>query len=393
MPVLHFQLLLSESLIFFPESLVQDFSSNLQRILLLGLLFILIFLGYDILKYFIVPVLWACIIAYMTWPMYKRILRMFNSNRPTLSASIMISLVILVVGIPLTFAIFILQHEGRNLYVDLQRQLASGHLTVPDLIRDLPIIGKEISRTVRDINADPSSLTQTVGLWIQGHMNYGKFVLNEITKNLVKLGFAVMSLFFFYRDGQTILEQVSTALHKLIGPRIHHYLDTISETTRAVVYGVGLTAVAQSFLAGISYFVADVPNPMVLTIITFLMALIPFGPPLAYGAVSLWLFSQGQTVEAIGVMAWGVCVVSTADNVIRPLVISGATKIPFLLIMFGVLGGLASFGLVGLFIGPVILAILLAIWREWLHETHEPGLQMPDATLAYDIDDDEPSKN
>ena len=131
---------------------------------------------------------------------------------------------------------------------------------------------------------------------------------------------------------------------------------------------------------------------MVLTIVTFLMALIPFGPPVAYGAVSLWLFSQGQTMEAIGVMAWGVCIVSTADNVIRPLVISGATKIPFLLIMFGVLGGLASFGLVGLFIGPVILAILLAIWREWLHETTEPEILMPDATMAYDIDDDQPTK-
>ena len=103
---------------------MQDFTSNLQRILLFGLLFILIFLGYDILKYFIVPVLWACIIAYMTWPMYKRILRMFGSNRPTLSASLMITLVVLVVGIPLTFAIFILQHEGRNLYFDLQRQLS-----------------------------------------------------------------------------------------------------------------------------------------------------------------------------------------------------------------------------------------------------------------------------
>lgn len=193
-------------------------------------------------------------------------------------------------------------------------------------------------------------------------------------------------------DGQTILEQVSKALQMLIGPRIHHYLDTISETTRAVVYGVGLTAVAQAFLAGVSYFVAGVPNPMVLTIVTFLMALIPFGPPVAYGAVSLWLFSQGQTMEAIGVMAWGVCIVSTADNVIRPLVISGATKIPFLLIMFGVLGGLASFGLVGLFIGPVILAILLAIWREWLHETTEPEILMPDATMAYDIDDDQPTK-
>ncbi len=371
---------------------MQEFTSNIQRILLFGLLFILIFLGYDILKYFIVPVLWACIIAYMTWPVYKRILRIFGSNRPTLSASLMITLVILIVGIPLTFAIFILQHEGRNLYIDLQRQMSSGHLTVPDLIRDLPIIGKEISRTVNEINADPTTLSQNIGAWIQGHMNYGKFILNEITKNLVKLSFAIMSLFFFYRDGQMILAQVSKALEMLIGPRIHHYLDTISETTRAVVYGVGLTAVAQSILAGISYFVADVPNPMVLTIMTFLLALIPFGPPVSYTAVSLWLFSKGHTVEAIGVMAWGVCVVSTADNVIRPLVISGATKIPFLLIMFGVLGGLASFGLVGLFIGPVILAILLAIWREWLHETEEPKMLMPDASMAYDINDDEPPK-
>ena len=366
---------------------MQESNPTLQRVLLFGLFFILIYLGFDILKYFIVPVLWACIIAYMTWPMYKRIQRFCGPERSTLNASIMITLIALVIGLPLTFAIFILQHEGRNLYFDLQRQFSSGHLSVPDFIRELPIIGKEVSRTVREINADPNSLSQTIGVWIQGHMNYGKFVLNEITRNLVKLCFAVMSLFFFYRDGHTIVEQVSKALQKVIGPRIHHYIDTISETTRAVVYGVGLTAIAQAILAGISYFVAGVPNPMVLTIVTFLMALIPFGPPVAYGAVSLWLFSQGQTVEAIGVMAWGVCIVSTADNVIRPLVISGATKIPFLLIMFGVLGGLASFGLVGLFIGPVILAILLAIWREWLHETIEPE-PMPKTTMAYDLDQD-----
>lgn len=366
--------------------LVQDFNPILQRALLFGLFFILIYLGYDILKYFIVPVLWACIIAYVTWPIYKRIQRFCGLNRPTLSATIMTSLLMLVVGIPFTFAIFLLQHEGRNLFFDIQRQLSSGHLSVPDIIRDLPIVGKEISRIVREINADPSSLFSNISIWVQGHLNYGKFVISEITKNLVKLGFAMMSLFFFYRDGQTIVLQVSKAMEKVIGPRIQHYVDTISETTRAVVYGVGLTALAQAVLAGVSYYVADVPNPMVLTIMTFLMALIPFGPPVAYGAVSLWLFSHGQTVEAIGVMAWGVCVVSTADNVIRPLVISGATQIPFLLIMFGVLGGLASFGLVGLFIGPVILAVLLAIWREWLHETIDPE-PVPKATMIYDDED------
>ena len=362
---------------------VQRYAPALQKVLLFGLIFILFYLSFQVLKYFIVPVLWAAIIAYITWPLYHSVQKLCGP-RPTLSATIMISMVVLVVGIPLTFAIFMLQHEGRNLFYELQKQVFSGHLNVPQFIRDLPIIGKEVTRTLKEINTDPNSIVQNVSGWFQSHLNYGRLVLSEISKNIFKLCFAVMSLFFFYRDGQTILNQVSKALEMVIGPRIHHYLDTISETTRAVVYGVGLTAIAQALLAGLSYFVAGVPNPMVLTIVTFIFALIPFGPPVAYSAVSLWLFSQGQTIEAIGVMAWGVCVVSTADNVIRPLVISGATQIPFLLIMFGVLGGLASFGMVGLFVGPVILAVLLAIWREWLHEQVNDPLMMPKATLAYD---------
>nr|WP_171527150.1 AI-2E family transporter [Acinetobacter indicus] len=372
-----------------PVNSVQQYAPTLQKVLLFGLFFVLIFLSFHVLKYFIVPVVWATIIAYMTWPLYQSVQRMCGP-RPTLSATIMMILVTLVVGIPLTFAIFILQHEGRNLYYELQKQVFSGHLNVPDFIRDLPFVGKEISRSLREINEDPNSIINSISIWIQGHLNYGRFLLSEISRNLIKLGFAMLSLFFFYRDGQTILNQVSKALEMVIGPRVHHYLDTISETTRAVVYGVGLTAIAQALLAGVSYFVAGVPNPMVLTIVTFLFALIPFGPPLAYGSVALWLFSQGQTIEAIGVMAWGVCVVSTADNVIRPLVISGATQIPFLLIMFGVLGGIASFGLIGLFIGPVILAVLLAIWREWLHETNEAeAMMMPKTTMAYDLPDDQ----
>ncbi|WP_425916577.1 AI-2E family transporter [Acinetobacter sp. TSRC1-2] len=372
---------------------MQQYAPTLQKVLLFGLFFILLFLSFNVLKYFIVPVLWAAIIAYMTWPWYQWIYRK-SGSRAMLSATIMISLIILLIGIPLTFGIFMLQHEGRNLYYELQKQVFSGHLNVPQFIRDLPFIGKEVSRTLKDINTDPNSIIQNVSIWIQGHLNYGRFVLNEIGKNIIKLCFAVLSLFFFYRDGQTILNQVSKALEMIIGPRVHHYLDTISETTRAVVYGVGLTAVAQAVLAGLSYFVAGVPNPMVLTIVTFILALIPFGTPLAYGSVALWLFSQGQTMEAIGVMVWGVCIVSTSDNVIRPLVISGATQIPFLLIMFGVLGGIASFGLVGLFIGPVILAVLLAIWREWLHETNEFGpFMLPKSTMAYDLDDDKDEPN
>ena len=346
---------------------MQQNAPILQRLLLFGLFFCLILLSFEILKYFIVPVLWASIIAYITWPLHQKIYH-WVGERKNLSAILMTSLLVLLVGIPLTIGIFVLQHEGRQLYFEVQQQLYAGKIEVPEFVQTLPFIGPEIQRIIFELNSNPHAITQNIGLWIQGHLGYGRFVLAEISRNLVKLIFAIFSLFFFYRDGNLILEQVRRAFEMVIGPRIHHYFQTISETTRAVVYGVGLTAIVQSLLAGASYIVAGVPNPMVLTLVTFVFALIPFGPPIAYGSVALWLFSQGHTVEAAGVLIWGVAIVSSADNVIRPLVISGATKIPFLLIMFGVLGGLASFGLVGLFIGPVILAVLLAIWKEWLQE-------------------------
>ena len=346
---------------------MQQNAPILQRLLLFGLFFCLILLSFEILKYFIVPVLWASIIAYITWPLHQKIYH-WVGERKNLSAILMTSLLVLLVGIPLTIGIFVLQHEGRQLYFEVQQQLYAGKIEVPEFVQTLPFIGPEIQRIIFELNSNPHAITQNIGLWIQGHLGYGRFVVAEISRNLVKLIFAILSLFFFYRDGNLILEQVRRAFEMVIGPRIHHYFQTISETTRAVVYGVGLTAIVQSLLAGASYIVAGVPNPMVLTLVTLVFALIPFGPPIAYGSVALWLFSQGHTVEAAGVLIWGVAIVSSADNVIRPLVISGATKIPFLLIMFGVLGGLASFGLVGLFIGPMILAVLLAIWKEWLQE-------------------------
>jgi predicted PurR-regulated permease PerM len=374
---------------------VQQNAPILQRLLLFGLFFCLILLSFEILKYFIVPVLWAAIIAYITWPLYLRIFK-WVGERKNLSAILMTTLLVLVVGVPLTIGIFVLQHEGRQLYFEVQQQLYAGKIEVPDFVQTLPFIGPEIQRIIFELNSNPHAITQNIGMWIQGHLGYGRFVLAEISRNLVKLIFAIFSLFFFYRDGSLILEQVRRAFELVIGPRIHHYFQTISETTRAVVYGVGLTAIVQALLASLSYIVADVPNPMVLTLVTFVFALIPFGPPVAYGSVALWLFSQGQTVEAAGVLIWGVAIVSSADNVIRPLVISGATKIPFLLIMFGVLGGLASFGLVGLFIGPVILAVLLAIWKEWLQEkihNAEDYHPNPEELITEDLTTDKSSQD
>ena len=133
-----------------------------------------------------------------------------------------------------------------------------------------------------------------------------------------------------------------------------------------MVYGLVLTALAQGLLAGLGYWAAGVRSPALLAVVTALIALIPFGTPFVWGSIGAWLVLHGQTAAGVGLLLWGTLVVSWVDNLIRPMVISSASHTPFLLVMFGVLGGVTAFGLIGLFVGPVILAVLMAVWREWL---------------------------
>jgi predicted PurR-regulated permease PerM len=140
---------------------------------------------------------------------------------------------------------------------------------------------------------------------------------------------------------------------------VHDYLVAIGATTQGVVYALILGAIAQGTVAGIGYFFAGVEAPVLMGAITVLIALIPFGAPLVWGSLALWMLVNGHLGHGIFLMVWGLLIVSWVDNLVRPMVISNATRMPFLLVVFG---------LVGLFIGPVLLAVSLAIWREWLEE-------------------------
>jgi predicted PurR-regulated permease PerM len=201
-------------------------------------------------------------------------------------------------------------------------------------------------------------------------------LIGGVGRNLTKLVIAMVSLFFMYRDGEEFSAQVHHALQRLFGAaRVQHYIDAVGGTVKAVVYGIVLAALAQATLAGLGYWVAGVPAPLLFAALTFLVGLVPFAIPFMWGGASLWLFLNGDTVAALGLFIWGVTAVSWVDNIVRPLVISGAAQIPFLLVLFGVLGGLAAFGLVGLFIGPVVLAVILAVWREWNAERRVSDLK------------------
>ena len=358
----------------------------INRLLLLTLLVGLLALSFQVLSFFIIPVLWAAILGYVTWPMYRRLNHRLNHRR-NLSATVMLLALIFTIGVPLLIGAFYLQQEARYLYNHVQVLMLMGQFEIPDFLRKLPSIGPQLQDIVKQMNADPTQITGEIREWVQAHLAYGREIFNQISQNLARVTFALFTLFFIYRDGEHILSQVQLALHKILGKRSEGYLQAIGQTTRAVVYGIGLTALAQAALAGIGYVVAGAPSPVLLTLMTLLIALVPFGTPFAWGGVAIWMLINGQTMPAIGLILWGVFVVSWIDNIIRPMVISGATKVPFLLIMFGVLGGLGAFGMVGLFIGPVILAVLLAVWREWLAQVQSTStISLPNIPTAPPTD-------
>lgn len=343
-----------------------------QRLLAFILLAILMILCFWVVNFFISPAIWAAILAYVTFPLYRFFHQKVHLS-PTLSALIMTIGVSLTIGIPLVLGVIFLQQEVISFFSMVVRRLQAGYIDLPDNIKNLPVIGPQIKNILWEINKNPESSMIAVRTWVQSHLYYGKIAFDAALKALAKLGMALMTLFFFYRDGMSLVRQIRQALRNIIGDRIDHYINSVAATTQAVVYGIGLTALAQAILSGIGYAIAGTLNPILLTIITFIIALIPFGTPFAWGGVSLWLLSQGQTTEGIGLGLWGILVISWVDNLIRPIVISGATKIPFILIFIGVLGGLTAFGFVGLFIGPVVLAITLAVWREWISQ-HRKGI-------------------
>jgi predicted PurR-regulated permease PerM len=173
-------------------------------------------------------------------------------------------------------------------------------------------------------------------------------------------------LFFFYRDGETIATQADQVIEGFFADRLNPYVVTAGKMTRAVVYGLLITAITQGVLAGIGYWVVGLAAPVLLGALTGILSIVPLvGTAIVWVPVGLYLLSVGLVWKGILMLTWGAVLVHPADQVLRPILISNATRVPFLIVMFGALGGLEAFGLFGLFTGPVVLAIAMAIWREW----------------------------
>ena len=350
-----------------------DHAATLPRRALIGvLLFGLVILAFRIVQPFIASIAWALILGYVTFPLYAR-LRTRLGGRANLSATLMTLFLAASLVLPMAWLVLLLEGELVDLYQALGTKLANGSLVLPDNVRNLPVVGAEIQRIIERLGTSPDALAKEgarlVGLWRD---DLGALI-GGVGKNLAKLGFALLTVFFVYRDGEKFLAQIVAGMRKLVGDRERDYVEAAGATTRAVVYGIVVTAIAQGVIAGIGYWIFGAPGPLFLAAVTMLIAMIPFGTPFAWGSVAVWMVINGDFWGGFGLFIWGMLLVSWIDNFIRPMVISSATQIPFIIVIFGVLGGLAAFGAVGLFIGPVVLAVTLAVWREWLDGPDEPA--------------------
>ena len=323
----------------------------------------LLILAFFVIAPFVVPLLWASILCFASWPAAAKI-RVWCNNRDTLAACICTLFAAITLFLPLIWLAWLAQQELTSAYPALQAFLTEP-LQIPVFIKNLPWLGDWLNGWLAHLVTQPDGVSIAIKTWLGSHISDITALAGGVGKNLVKMLFVVIILFFFYRDGARIMQQIKHVLARFIGPQAHDYLHAAGTTTRAVVYGVLLTAAIQGMVAGIGYWVAGIASPVIFGIVTAMLALIPFCTPLAWGSAGLWLIMQGNTAEAIGIWLWGAIVVSQLDNVLRPIFISSVSAIPFLLVLFGVLGGLLAFGLIGLFLGPIILTVAWSVWREW----------------------------
>lgn len=340
------------------------------------LLLLLLIAGLYFLKGFIVPVLGALIIGLASWPAYKRLLHYVN-GRSILAATLALMVVIGVIILPLSFALTFVIKEASSFVIWALAANRDG-MPVPDWISAFPLFGAKLSEYWELYVGEPHALGAMVEMVSGEHLgNIYRMVLSatgNVFHLLLSLLFLLITLFFIYKDGDRILAQLDIVGERILPGRWQRFSRVVPATVNSTVTGMTLIAIGEGVVLGIAYWIAGVPSPALLGAITGFMALIPGGAPLSFTLVSLYLVGSGQAFAGIALFLWGAIELFIVDKTLRPRLVGGPVKLPFLPTFFGLVGGVQTMGMVGLFLGPVLMALLVAIWREWVYSGRQQKL-------------------
>jgi len=345
-------------------ALIPSISAARWLLLLIALAAIYFFYG------FIVPVLAALVVGFATWPIYRDILRR-TGNRRTIAASIAIVLIIAFLVLPIVFAVIYTSGEVKEWFTWALHVNRFGAPT-PLWIVDLPIAGPWLNEQWSHYVGVPGAIGEMAQL-VSG-ANIGNIYRAVLAAGggafhvVLTLLFMMIALFFVYRDGIGFVRQLDLIGERIFPNRWERISRVVPITISSTVMGMTVIAIGEGIVLGVAYWIAGVPSPVTLGVLTGIMALIPGGAPLSFTLVSLYLLGSGAQIAGVSLLVWGTVELFIVDKTLRPRLVGGPIKLPFLPTFFGLVGGVKTMGFLGLFIGPVLMAIIVAIWREWIRE-------------------------
>ena len=325
-------------------------------------------LGIWILWDFLPALVWAIVFAVATWPLYIRFRRLRpHRGSGSVAAPLAFTLVVgFVFLVPLAGMAIALGREVLFVAHTLPTIEETG-VPTPAWLAGLPLVGHYAAPWWQANLADPQSAAALFGRLDRGVLiDWTRLLGTQLVRRSTVLVFTLLSLFFLYRDGEKLVRDLEALALRLVGPQGRRVGVQMVHAVRGTVNGLVLVGMAEGVLLGIAYGFLDVPRAALFGGATAVLAMIPFGAPVIFTVAALVLLTQSGVLPAAILFGFGCVVVFIADHFVRPVLIGGQAKLPFLWVLLGILGGLEGFGLVGLFLGPAVMAALLALWREWV---------------------------
>lgn len=317
-----------------------------------------------VLKSFLAAALLAVVVCISTWPVYLWILHRVKGWRNVASLIMTLSLALGAI-LPLALVAYNLADNITAFYDVIKQTVEAGPTEPPTWLKGVPIVGEPLDAYWHLLATNHEELVALEKRLLEPTKNFlqaGGILLGQ---GVMEMSLAAFVCFFIYRDGLALARFLNMAMDRVVGSHAANILGIISNTVRSVMYGLLGTALAQGVVATIGFAIAGVPAALMLGVATFLLSLVPIGPPLIWGGAAIWLFYHDTVGWGIFMLLWGFFLISSVDNVVKPILISRGSNLPFILGLFGVMGGVLAFGFVGIFIGPTLLAVGLSLIQEW----------------------------
>ncbi|HAR95034.1 MAG TPA: hypothetical protein DCR97_03580 [Deltaproteobacteria bacterium] len=339
----------------------------------LGILFIAVLIAssFWIMRPFLSSLLWAAMIVIATWPVMLKVQAILWRKR-ALAVLVMMVLLLLVLVVPLSLSIATIVDRSGDITTWFRSLQTASIPQAPEWVGKLPLVGIWIlTKWEKLAAASVHELSQLASPYIGKGVSWFVAQAGSLGMVIVHFLLTVIISAILYANGEKAAAGIRAFARRLAGQQGEEAAILSARAVRGVALGVVLTAFIQSLLGGIGLFVAGIPAAVLLTAVMFLLCICQVGPVLVLIPAVIWLFWTGQNLWGIVLLVWSVFV-CTIDNFIRPVLIKRGADLPLLLIFAGVIGGLIAFGVIGLFIGPVMLAVTYTLVRAWVNPIGGP---------------------